>query len=90
MVLRSLILSLPTLFGKRGTFHPFPLAVGILSPLIFHYHFVNLIIPLAVALEVLLQSLLSSGGLFLVGYLLVLFSKGLTLVDIVSDLRSAI
>ena len=34
MVLSLLILSLPTLPGKRGTFHGFPLTVGISSPLI--------------------------------------------------------
>ena len=33
----------PSLFGKKGSFHPFLLTVGILSPLILHYHVVNLI-----------------------------------------------
>ena len=31
----------PTLYGKGGYFHPFPLTVGILSPLILHYDFDN-------------------------------------------------
>ena len=37
-VSRPFTLHLSTLVGKRGCFHPFPLTMGILSPLIHHSH----------------------------------------------------